>query len=29
MFVMCVVGRVLWCFCGIGDCGFGCLIVVL
>ena len=23
------VGRVLWCLCGVGECGFGHLIVVL
>ena len=27
MFVTCVVGRVLWWFCGVGECGFGHLLL--
>ena len=29
MFVTCVVGRALWGLCGVGECGFGHLIVIL
>ena len=29
MFVTCVVGRALWWLCGVGECGFGHLIVIL
>ena len=25
----CVVGSVLWCLCGVGECGFGHVTVVL
>ena len=29
MFVTCVVGRVLWWLCGVAECGFAHLIVIL